>query len=316
MVDILFVAHGRHEFTRASLKALLKNTPEVKWDWRSGNPTLSIYTDHDADPSYCFSKAMRKDGPPIWRVNNEKHGGPVACLNDFIWKTDPKSPNEYDDQPRRPPEATPEFIAKIDNDTIVPPGWLPACLDLMRRYPNVDLLGIEPWTPDEKLFPNWVEPMRMKCSTCGEGSGNILPHCPECKLPYDPMRPLPAWPQALTPRPVSHIGGIGVFRRSAFERFGRPVPNSQDGRYGFTEWQWQNPAMVKAFIDPPLPVFLLDHLPFEPWVSLSAKYEGEGVQRNVGWRYDEVKHAALWSWAFASGGVLSAEKLDVGGNRP
>ena len=283
--DILFVAHGRPEFTRASLDVLLGNTPEIKRIGQGGS-TLSIYTDADPDPSYSFRLAMTTDAP-MWRVNNERHGGPVACLNEFLQRTAPGSANDPDGHPQRAPKATPEFIAKIDNDTIVPPGWLPACLDLMRRYPTVDLLGIEPWTPDEKLFPAW---------------------------PF-PMATAPFFQDHRRVRPVSHIGGIGVFRRSAFERLGRPVPNPSDGRYGLTEWQWANPGMVKAFIDPPLPVFLLDHLPFEPWRSLSRKYESEGIQRNVGWEYDAVKHRALWGWAFASGGMLGAEGQGVGGIR-
>lgn len=253
MVDILFLAHKRPEFTRESLKALIENTPEDDGD------EITVYT----------------DGGPIDEIPNylpydpNRYGGPVACLNQFL---------EYVESDG---DGAAEFIVKIDNDCCVPPGWLPACLDLMRQFPSVDLLGIEGWTPDQNLFPPVVN--------------------------YGP--------RVRIVRPVSHIGGIGVFRRSAFERFGRPVPNSQDGRYGFTEWMWANPGMVKAFIDPPLPVFLLDHLPFEPWVSLGDKYESEGVQRHVGWKYDAVKHRALWDWWFASREAERAEKLDVGGPR-
>ena len=271
-VDILFLAHKRPEFTRASLAALLANT-----DMEAN--LLCIYTDGEQENQGAKEALDARHGKTlIIQVELGKHGGPVACINDRLEK------------------SSAEFIAKVDNDTIVPPGWLPACLDLMRRYRNVDLLGIEPWTPDAKLFPRWVEPR-----------AEIL-DAPTFGLKLKNM-------QVRTPRPVSHIGGIGVFRRSAFERFGRPVPHSQDGRFGFTEWQWQNPGMVKAFIDPPLPVFLLDHLPFEPWRSLSRKYEQEGIQRNVGWEYDAVKHRALWDWAFASGARLGAEKIDVGGPR-
>jgi len=73
--------------------------------------------------------------------------------------------------------------------------------------------------------------------------------------------------------------------------------------------------MVKAFIDPPLPVFLLDHLPFEPWRSLSRKYEQEGIQRNVGWEYDAVKHRALWDWWLVSRESSESRGVDVGGPR-
>jgi len=294
MVDILFLAHKRPEFTRASLKALLaagiRGFPHER---------LWIYTDGDTN--------LPEGHEFAFALETARYGGPVACMNDFL------------------DISGSSIVAKIDSDTIVPPGWLPACLDLMHRYPNVDLLGIEPWTPDQKLFPTWKEPQDAQFPA------------PFTRVPQSPLAPgedshgRPLWRnpavesyREFQPRPVSHIGGIGVFRRSAFERFGRPVPNSADGRYGFTEWQWSaidrtysgsfGTPMVKAFIDPPLPVFLLDHLPFEPWRSLSRRYETEGVQRNVGWEYDQVRHAALWGWAFASGGVLSAEGQGVGGS--
>lgn len=286
MVDILFLAHKRPGFTRASMDALLVNTPDLWEGSKVEGTTLSIYTDADPDPSYSFNLALTTNAP-IWRVSNQRHGGPVACMVDFLQRTAPGACNDPDGKPHRAPEATPEFIAKIDNDCIVSPGWLPACLDLMRRFPNVDLLGIEPWTPDQTLFPR------------------------DMRSPKQPEEQ--NW--FLNPRIVSHIGGIGLFRRSAFERFGRPTPNTADGRFGFTEFQWQHKAMVKAFIDPPLPVFLLDHLPFEPWRSLSRRYEQEGIQRNVGWEYDVVRHRALWGWAFASGGLLNTEGQCVGGSQ-
>lgn len=301
MIDILFLAHKRPKFTRASLKALLENTDlslhGVDGETSSTDNRLWMMTDGDLE---TFGEYQ--DHPLLAGISARRHGGPVACLNGMMLD---------DGGVWCHPEA--EFLCKIDNDTIVPPGWLPACLDLMRHFPNVDLLGIEPWTPDQNLFPRWVEPARLDCKFCANGAGNILPKCPECGLLYDPSRNFPVWPGALSPRPVSHIGGIGVFRRSAFERFGRPVPNSKDRRYGFTEWQWQHPGMVKAFIDPPLPVFLLDHLPFEPWVSLSAKYEAEGIQRPHGWTY-ELKHRALWE-CFSSGENAAKTGDAVGGPR-
>ena len=295
MVDILFLAHKRPEFTRASLRALLANTNHQE--------NFYVCTDNGCD-GMGFPELR---GLPNCTVDRFHYGGPVACTNGFL-----NSLKQMRAADKLPPEATPEFIAKIDNDVIVPPGWLPACLDIMRRFPNIDLLGIEPWTPDTKLF-RW----------------------------NTPVMPEPANYWKFLPRPVSHIGGIGVFRRSAFERFGRPVPNAADGRYGFTEWQWQKRLMVKAFIDPPLPVFLLDHLPFGPWDDLSLKYETTCVcganrsahqdsigrptehtycgrqftpiQRDVGWKYDTEKHRALWDWWLASGEGLGAERLDVGG---
>lgn len=265
MTDVLFLSKGRPEFTKASWAALQKNTPDA---------TLWILTDGDESQELTGCEII------------EPFGGPVACINAFLDVTR----GEWSTIPDKTPPS--EFIAKVDNDTIVPPGWLEACENIMLHNPEVDLLGIEPWTPDAALFPRWVEPLQMgTIGSRAEGSYTIVPR----------------------PRIVSHIGGIGVFRRSAFERFGRPTPNTKDGRYGFTEWQWAAKEMVKAFIDPPLPVFLLDHLPFPPWIQLSKKYEGRGEQRRQWEFYDPIKHKALWDWWIASGEGESERVGNVGG---
>lgn len=271
MVDILFLAKGRKEFTEASLKALILHT-DLGFD-PDKDHSLSIYTDGDTGPGngagVCFDYALMTNAPIVRVDHMPGHGGPVACLNAFLDRTNATEPGIAGSFHRKTPS---EFIAKIDNDLILCPGWLEACLNVMYRHPEVDLLGLEPWAPDPKLWPEWVEP-------CGfEADGNVH------------------YGRLLKPRQVSHVGGIGLFRRSAFERFGRPIPNSRDGRYGFTEWMWDNPSMVKAFLDPPLPVFLLDHLPFQPWVELDDKYETTGVQRRQWGFYDPIKHRALWDW--------------------
>ena len=133
VVDILFLAHKRPEFTRASLNALLANT--------SHEEHFYVCTDDGCD-GMGFPELR---GLPNCTVDRFHYGGPVACTNGFL-----NSLKQMRAADKVPPEATPEFIAKIDNDVIVPPGWLPACLDIMRRFPNIDLLGIEPWTPDTK----------------------------------------------------------------------------------------------------------------------------------------------------------------------
>lgn len=261
MTDVLFLAHGRPEFTKASWAALQKNTP---------NANLWVFTDGD--------KSQELTGCEII----EPFGGPVACMNAFLDISLNSSISPAGD-----------LVAKIDNDVILPSGWLQACEEIMRRHPEVDLLGIEPWTPDTNLFPQWVEPFEAYQRNPGQGANPVRPY----------------WPAE--PRIVSHIGGIGVFRRSAFDRFGRPTPNTQDGRYGFTEWQWSHKDMVKAFIDPPLPVFLLDHLPSPYWMWLSKKYEDAQVQRRQWGFYHPVLHSSLWDWwppAYAEG-----HAVDVGG---
>jgi hypothetical protein len=90
--------------------------------------------------------------------------------------------------------------------------------------------------------------------------------------------------------PSLYIGGIGVFRTSAWDNRQAMEP---DGLYGFTAWQDQN-KLRTAWISPPLDVFLLDRLPREPWMSYGKKYIENKWQRPWG-MYDET-YAHLWQW--------------------
>jgi hypothetical protein len=93
---------------------------------------------------------------------------------------------------------------------------------------------------------------------------------------------------------TGYIGGVGFMRRKIFSN---SRPSIIGARFGFTEWQLEHVEFVKAWIDPPLKVFLLDHLPFEPWHSLSAEYRKEGWQRNPAeWGEYGPEWSSLWEW--------------------
>lgn len=87
------------------------------------------------------------------------------------------------------------------------------------------------------------------------------------------------------------IGGIGLMRARAFDKT-RPEPNGP--YFGFTEWQERNPQVTKGWINPSLPVFLLDRLPREPWSSLSLEYVEKFGQRK--WPPYSPDSTDLWGW--------------------
>jgi len=87
-----------------------------------------------------------------------------------------------------------------------------------------------------------------------------------------------------------HIGGIGLMRSRAF----RDTLPEADGRWGFTAWQEKNESVGRGWLNPALPVFLLDHLPMEPWASLSKEYVRQGWQRE--WPEYGPQHEHLWQW--------------------
>jgi predicted glycoside hydrolase/deacetylase ChbG (UPF0249 family) len=216
-VDLLYLASNRREFTVESATTLRQNT-----DW---SRVRSAHFYHDGPSEDGTLEALRGLGLPVMEV---KFGSPVAVMNDYLSRGDCAS-----------------WMAKIDNDTMVPPNWLPECLDVLKAHPFVDLLGIE------------------AINSPG-------------KPPREAVR-------------CSHIGGIGLMRTSAFTEL--PEPN---GRSGFGDWQIKHPEVTRAWIKPALPVFLLDRLPFQPWKSLSARYEEKGWQRP--WRRYTLEDQPLWGW--------------------
>lgn len=98
--------------------------------------------------------------------------------------------------------------------------------------------------------------------------------------------------------PSSHIGGIGLMRRRPFEH-SLPVAN---GRFGFTEWQHAHPTLTRGWLRPGLPVCLLDHVPYDPWLRWSHEYLRAGWQRAWG-MYGEPQRA-MWEWIVNNPPVL------------
>ena len=175
---------------------------------------------------------------------------PVQAMNDFLDYAD-----KYGGEP---------IFAKLDNDVIVPPGWVEAAIGVMDAHPELDILGLEPWQSRTPAPWSKDKPVEAPDKNWIGGAGYV---------------------------PVSSVGGIFLARRSAFRR-SRP---KAEGKYGgFTSWQNLHPEIVKGWIVPPLKLFLLDRLPIEPWASLSKEYIAHGEQRY--WTPYTMEQSALWSW--------------------
>jgi glycosyltransferase involved in cell wall biosynthesis len=224
MIDLMFLTKNRLEFTKASLQALLANT---NWNQVA---RLFLYDDDSTDGTEDY--LLRLEYPVTAEQRFDRnYGSPVKVMNEYL------------------SHEGGHVFAKIDNDTMVPPGWLDECLKVMDRHPELDFLGIEAFN---------------------------LVVAGQTERSY---------------RAADFIGGIGLMRTRAFATL--PTPH---GRFGFTEWQQnESPEVKKGWINPSLPVFLLDHLPREPWLSLSREYVAKGWQR-IQWGPYEEKNKALWEW--------------------
>jgi len=250
--DILFVAKNRLEFTKASLSALVANT-----DWKFVD-TLYLYDDGSTDGTRQWLSKQRHSG----LLNNRRTqlvysdlGAPAAIMKDYI---------------ARRPRA--QMFAKIDNDVIVPPWWLNACIEVFAEFPGIDLLGIEP--------------PKSRTPRIAGGTQSL---CPE-------LNPDLSTPYAL----CDSIGGIGLMKRYVFDKYADTLrPHSIYG--GFTEWQLSQRDVTKAWIAPPLDVFLLDRMPTEPWASLSREYIAKGWQRP--WSNYDINDP-FWSWWYTPGHML------------
>lgn len=126
-VDILFSAWNRFEFVVASLNALLSNT-----DWARVQ-RLTIYDDGSTDGTRPWLRAIAGAAPAGEGVQvdyrESDFRSPILVMQDWISRS----------------EAP--LLAKVDSDTVLPPGWLTIAVDILDRHPALGLLGLEAVDP-------------------------------------------------------------------------------------------------------------------------------------------------------------------------
>lgn len=276
MIDILFLSHNRAEYTEMALRCLIQNTA---WD-EVGR--VFLYDDYSTDGTDAILRAAPIPGDRAVIIEH-RFGSPVLVmrhyLEEILQPTDTSfllglASRGFGAELLEP---RPDWFAKIDSDTCVPPGWLEACLDVVDRsypdyyhlaselasdqqtgahIPEVDFIGIEPM--EENVPADWDLPV-----------------------------------QGYQIRQARHIGGIGLMKVAAFDP---PRDRLQaNARYfGFSEWQHRNEDLLKGFIKPAIKVCLLDRVPIAPWSELSERYIRNGWQR--GWAKYRPDQSALWEW--------------------
>lgn len=128
MVEILYVAYNRLEFTKVSWNLLLENTG---WDLVS---RLVVYDDGSSDGTQEWlidqCEAFDLGGPvgPAVIKRDTNNILPVNIMNHYVDRTDA------------------DWFAKIDNDIAVPPNWLEDLLGVVERNPEIELLGMQAGT--------------------------------------------------------------------------------------------------------------------------------------------------------------------------
>lgn len=98
-------------------------------------------------------------------------------------------------------------------------------------------------------------------------------------------------------RPAETISGLGLYRRRCFSK---SLPTSNQRWFGFENWQLaQGEELSVGWIDPGLPVILLDRLPMDMWRKLADAYAVRGWHRR--WECYNDASASLWSWRWDDG---------------
>jgi O-methyltransferase len=232
-VDLFYLTSNRLEFTRETLSSLLANT-----DWEFVREFV-VNDNNSVDGTKEWVRQAIKNCPAPVRWIEGDYTSPVAAMLNFI----------------RSSHAP--ILAKVDNDAMMPPGWLRQSLEVMDRHPELQLLGTE------AMYAHSDDPETIRSYTRAE-----------------------------------FISGLGLYRRQAFAR---SQPTTIGKYFGLEEWQMAQPRLVRGWITPALSVFLLDRLPFEPWLTYSKNYMARGWQRDS-YKYEPA--STLWKWRWPGDKVL------------
>lgn len=239
-VDVLYVAWNRAAFTEFSFRMLLENT-----DW-SLVRRLVVHDDGSSDGTRPVLDGYRRrvaelGVDAVWDFHRHLGSAP-AVMNDYVRGSDA------------------DWFAKVDNDIVVPPGWLGKMLQVIQveqfEGRGVDALGME--------------------------AGRGLPETPE-------------WDGIYRFEEGTHMGGVGLIRVGALQRL--PQMEGQDE---WTKLQHEygrvrgNGQLGIGWINPDLPVVQLDRVPFDPWASLSAEYVAAGWGRPWGKYHPQADYFDWW----------------------
>jgi hypothetical protein len=194
-VSLLYPARNRLAFTRQSWAALMSNT-----DW-SLVSEFHVYDDgsEDGTREYLSTFILPPDLARKSTFHRSAFHSPMGVTLDWIRES--KAP----------------LLAKLDNDTIMPPGWLSCALNVMNWNPRLDMLGLECMR----------EPAAFGEIDNGSGRGYL---------------------------PAKFVSGLGLWRRSVFAKE-LPADNGYFGLEEFQQQRphittgWIMPSLPVFLLD-------------------------------------------------------------------
>ena len=124
IVNILFLTYDRLEYTQKAIARLLKST----------NYPFNLYIvdNHSTDGTVNWLREIENEYPNIREIiYNAENRGLAAPTNDF-WK-----------------RVDSDLVGKIDNDTLVPDGWLERLVDAHQKSKKLGVVGGWHYRPED-----------------------------------------------------------------------------------------------------------------------------------------------------------------------
>lgn len=191
-IPVLFITYNRIDYTKRALTALLRTKYPIEiFIWDNGSDNAMRYVLND----------FLKENSTMW-------GGKIAevifCKENFgINKAFNEFIKRYSGQ---------EFLAKVDNDTIVDEDWLRKLVMVMYSKKELDVLGaFMQRPPGQWNFQTWVDSVMKKEYVRFPKVYSSLEEGVETDLDNDP-RPIEYDEQYIAYN--SYTGGTGVLMRT------------------------------------------------------------------------------------------------------
>ena len=132
-VPVIFLTYNRLEYTKKALEALLKTVYPIR---------IFIWDNASTDGTQEWLRSMEKKHSNISVMFSSLNQGLNKPINVFLREN-----------------KSAEFIAKVDNDTIVEPYWLCHLMTVMLEKPEMDAVGAYMQRPPGSAgsFQQWVD---------------------------------------------------------------------------------------------------------------------------------------------------------------
>jgi glycosyltransferase involved in cell wall biosynthesis len=171
--DILMITHNRPQYTRLSLERLLATGDDScrMWVWHNGGDSETL------EVVRSFEKH-----PRLYRIHHSPENLKLTEPTNWFWR-----------------ESDGEFVGKVDDDCIVPDGWIETLVAAHEANAELGVVGCWHFMPEdtteEQVAPKVVRlnGLRLFRNCWIGGSGYIMKRAAQAG--QGPLRQGQSWPQ-------------------------------------------------------------------------------------------------------------------------